>query len=1203
MRKRISAIFLAMTMVLSMAAGSVNVYADEDNRNDCVCGEICGENSVNEDCPVCSENYKDCAAEKEDDGGSVKTYEPDKDEERENDGRSSRQARNGEGTSVDNPLDVPVEGLAFENGKIYGIDLEWYKEQKKELTGEEDPEENPDFKLYVSVTIPAEIDGEKVTSIEMNSFTSGYTDEKYENGAVYTQTDESKKSYLDIGTFSVVSLNIEDADNLEKIEKQAFYRCSDLDGVIIFPDSLKYLGESYVFGDCTEIDGIVWSDSLVSIGEYGAGDEGPTSSAFAGCTGLRFATTKEKYEKAVDGNIDNFTDLTFPDGLEFIGGHSFLDAFQPGLELKVVIPESVETIGSEAFYNKNGEMRFSQIVVKRTSEEGLSGYDNAAFKWEKKTGDGDRECLVIMADKESYEEIRNKYSGFNYVKNAMTYPLDVEFKNGSEVVKTQENKLFGQYIKYTWNDETGFWDFDENYELPEIPGYVEPEPGYKGSVWIMDGEELTVDSKVTDDEAVLRGGGELEDPEVIFEVTAVPRVGSNETYKVKNGNTIRVPAGEYIRVDVIPIINHQLAGEDAGDIFFWYKWKDSTGERDGEKGFEFGEEKNTLRVSEVSQSRFEEEYYQLDIAGKTVGVDGWGDARPSYSFDETVYTSKNKQYYIKIEFYETAENLAYISANDYQWFIDEERDIYDKYKLSTVYDTPEELISGFLKEAFGEKTGIESDNDKYEKLSIEWELKPGTDYTDEPGETNTFVWTASEEEFEKLGWTNTNNILFTGEVNIPNPFEIKFTADGEDVSSVYVVKGKALKAEDFPSVPSKAGYNAAWSVTEDITGVTENMEVTAEYTPIEYLINYELDGGENDSDNPESYTVEDDLEFKEPSKRGYEFEGWTYGGMTEPEKDLTINAGEVTGDLTLTAHWSRESGGDSGRGGSYSLDNGYFVRYHNGDDTVRGGEYDHGDRVVIRDDVFAAPSGMELAGWSLDEGEDVDYEAGDVLRMPDHSVDLYAVWEETDEVYHKAYMNGYPGGTFGPERTITRAEAAQLLYGLHDDKTGGYSVYFTDVDNGAWYAEAVKVLSSKGIIAGSNGMFEPDRPVTRAEFAAMAARFAGEDGKGVNVFSDVFADEWYYGAVSCAAQNGWISGYPDGTFRPQNSITRAEAVTIVNKMLGRAPDEYYIYSNRYILNRFTDVSEDFWGYYQIIESAAGHYCRPGGDGENWSATA
>ena len=134
-------------------------------------------------------------------------------------------------------------------------------------------------------------------------------------------------------------------------------------------------------------------------------------------------------------------------------------------------------------------------------------------------------------------------------------------------------------------------------------------------------------------------------------------------------------------------------------------------------------------------------------------------------------------------------------------------------------------------------------------------------------------------------------------------------------------------------------------------------------------------------------------------------------------------------------------------------------------------------------------------------------------------------------------------------------------------------------------------------------MFEPDRPVTRAEFAAMAARFSGEDGKGVNVFSDVFADEWYYGAVSCAAQNGWISGYPDGTFRPQNSITRAEAVTIVNKMLGRAPDEYYIYSNRYILNRFTDVSEDFWGYYQIIESAAGHYCRPGGDEENWSATA
>lgn len=1201
MRKRISAIFLAMTMVLSMAAGSVNVYADEDNRNDCVCGEICGENSVNEDCPVCYENYKDCAAEKEDDGSSVKTYEPDKDEERENDGRSSRQARNGEGTLVDNPVEVPVDDLAFENGTVYGISEEWFREQKNKITENDNTEEDSDFLLYVSVIIPEEIDGEPVKTIAMNAFNNGYTEEKSDNGAMYVQTDDSKDSYLDIGEFSVVSVDMENAENLEKIETQAFQGCSDLDGVIIFPDSLKYIGESFVFGDCTELDGIVWSDNLVSIGENGGGDEGPASSAFARCTDLKFATTKEKYNEAEEaGELDDFTDLTFPESLEFIGKHAFLNAFQPGLELNVVIPESVETVGSEAFYNSVGEMRFSQFIVERTADEGLEGYDYAAFKWVRTGGDGDRECLIIMANEESYNTFRNDSNGLSYVTNAVTYPMKVEFKDESGVVDTQD-KLFGQYIKYELDKDTGFWNFNDDYELPSIPGYVEPEPGYKDSVWMMDGNELTVDSKVTDDEAVVSGGGELEDPEVIFKVTAVKRNDDKDTATMKSGQVLRVPANEYSYINIVPEITHPLAGDDVGEIYFWYKWNDSTDERDNESVFEFGRLPKTLRVDNIKESRFGEKYYQLDIDGKEVSSQGWGD--PNYNYDETVYKSSDKQYYIKIELYETAENLAYISANDYQWFIDEERDIYDKYKLSTVYDTPEELISGFLKEAFGEKTGIESDNDKYEKLSIEWELKPGTDYTDEPGETNTFVWTASEEEFKELGWTNTNNIPFTGEVNIPNPFEIKFTADGEDVSSVYVVKGKTLKAEDFPSVPSKAGYDAAWSVTEDITGVTENMEVTAEYTPIEYLINYELDGGENDSDNPESYTVEDDLEFKEPSKRGYEFEGWTYGGMTEPEKDLTINAGEVTGDLTLTAHWSRESGGDSGRGGSYSLDNGYFVRYHNGDDTVRDGEYDHGDRVVIRDDVFAAPSGMELAGWSLEEGEDVDYEAGDVLRMPDHSVDLYAVWEETDEVYHKAYMNGYPDGTFGPERTITRAEAAQLLYGLLDDKTGGYSAYFTDVDNGAWYAEAVKVLSSKGIIAGSNGMFEPDRPVTRAEFAAMAARFAGKDGKGVNVFSDVFADEWYYGAVSCAAQNGWISGYPDGTFRPQNSITRAEAVTIVNKMLGRAPDEYYIYSNRYILNRFTDVSEDFWGYYQIIESAAGHYCRPGGDGENWSVTS
>ena len=496
MRKRISAIFLTMTMVLSMAAGSVNVYADEDNRNDCVCGEICGENSVNEDCPVCSENYKDCAAEKEDDGSSVKTYEPDKDEERENDGRSSRQARNGEGTSVDNPVEVPVDDLAFENGTVYGISEEWFREQKNKITENDNTEEDSDFLLYVSVIIPEEIDGEPVKTIAMNAFNNGYTEEKSDNGAMYVQTDDSKDSYLDIGEFSVVSVDMENAENLEKIETQAFQGCSDLDGVIIFPDSLKYIGESFVFGDCTELDGIVWSDNLVSIGEDGGGDEGPASSAFARCTDLKFATTKEKYNEAEEaGELDDFTDLTFPESLEFIGKHAFLNAFQPGLELNVVIPESVETVGSEAFYNSVGEMRFSQFIVERTADEGLEGYDYAAFKWVRTGGDGDRECLIIMANEESYNTFRNDSNGLSYVTNAVTYPMKVEFKDESGVVYTQD-KLFGQYIKYELDKDTGFWNFNDDYELPSIPGYVEPEPGYKDSVWMMDGNELTVDSKV-----------------------------------------------------------------------------------------------------------------------------------------------------------------------------------------------------------------------------------------------------------------------------------------------------------------------------------------------------------------------------------------------------------------------------------------------------------------------------------------------------------------------------------------------------------------------------------------------------------------------------------------------------------------------------------------------------------------------------------
>ncbi len=1195
-----------MSVCMMLGSAPVISFAGDGDGEEavCSCETLCTEEAINEDCPVCIEDYTKCMVQdnetiednkKEEDSEDDVIYkEKEKDLEDKGDGTALLSLYNFDapGTSADNPVEVPQDGLAFNNGVVYGISQEWYKEKKKEITGIENIEENRDFRLYVSVTIPDEIDGKPVKTIAFNSFNNSYANEKYDNGSMYVQTDDTKKSYLDIGTFSVVSVDMENADNLETIEKQAFYNCTDLEGIIIFPDSLKNFGESYAFGNCTKLEGVVWSDNLEYLGDFDGRD--PSGAVFYGCSNLRFATTKEKYEEAEkNGNLGTFTDLTFPDGLKFIGNQCFQNAFQPGLELAVTIPASVETIGSQAFYNADGkEIRFSQFVVERTADEGLTGYNYAAFKWVNNAAP-DKVCLIIMADKASYDYFLNDNNGFSYVEDAVTYPLDVQFKNGSITVTT-EHKLYNQYIQYEMDPDTGVWSINTDYELPEIPGGTSTEPGYKASVWIMDDKELTVNSKVTSDTATLRIGGELEEPQVIFNIKAYHKNGDLQTLTMKSGQVLTIPINEYSRVDIVPEITHPLAGSNKGDIFFWYKWNDSDDTRDSESAFKYGKQINTLRIDDISDARSGSSYYQLDIDGRKVSGRG-----PSYNWDTSVYTTSGMQYYIRIKLTQSAENLAFINASEYQYFANNNT----KYMLSTVYDTADELISEYLYKTFGEETYIESETLEEEYLSVDWALKEGSTYSSEPGGYNTFVWTASEEEFAGLGWTNTDNIPLTGEVTIQNPYSVTFTADGNIAAVKYLTKLGTLAAADFPEVPVKNGYTGVWSITEDIVKPASNIVVTADYTPVTYSISYELNGGGNDSSNPVSYTIENDIVLKNPTKSGYSFIGWTYENQDEPKKDLMLSAGSITGDLYFTAHWDKksDSSSSSGGGSSYSLSSeAYYIRYHNDDDLVKDGKYGEGERVTIKDDVFDAPFGKALAGWSTEEGGKVEYLPGDTLRMPGRPINLYAVWEDETQV-HNAYISGYPDGTVGPDKTITRAEAAVMFYNLLDEKSG-YLNTFTDVPADQWYSDAVITLAGMGVVNGYlDGTFRPDSPITRGEFVTMAVNFA-KAGKGTYCsFTDVSDNMWYYGAVAKASQMGWIGGYPDGSFGPERYITRAEVTVIINRMENREADMNFISKNINDLNTFTDLSSDHWAYGSMMEAASGHnYVRSGENSEMWT---
>jgi hypothetical protein len=201
---------------------------------------------------------------------------------------------------------------------------------------------------------------------------------------------------------------------------------------------------------------------------------------------------------------------------------------------------------------------------------------------------------------------------------------------------------------------------------------------------------------------------------------------------------------------------------------------------------------------------------------------------------------------------------------------------------------------------------------------------------------------------------------------------------------------------------------------------------------------------------------------------------------------------------------------------------------------------------------------------------------------------------------HFAYIGGYSNGTFKPNGTLTRAEAATIFYRLMQNKNYISSKTFTDVNHNDWYYTAVSCLASKGVINGySNGKFLPNGQVTRAEFCAMAARFYSVKETTIH-FADVPVTYWAHKYIASAVAYGWIND-STGRYYPDQAITRQEVVLFVNNMTDRVPDENYIRNNLTNLNTFSDVPSGSSAYYEIIEAANGHtYVQTNGV-ETWKA--
>ena len=298
-------------------------------------------------------------------------------------------------------------------------------------------------------------------------------------------------------------------------------------------------------------------------------------------------------------------------------------------------------------------------------------------------------------------------------------------------------------------------------------------------------------------------------------------------------------------------------------------------------------------------------------------------------------------------------------------------------------------------------------------------------------------------------------------------------------------------------------------------------------------------------------------------------------------------------------------------------ENGYLVSYDLNEGEPAESE-DYTDEIVAEGTSItlkAAPSkdGYVFAGWS--DG-DTTYNAGDAVVV-EHAMTFTAQWKlEGEEIIagmtglltvaglgtddHIAYVYGYPDGTVRPNGTITRAEVTTIFYRLltsaRRDEIFTSENSFRDVNSSMWYNKAVSSMAAGGYIQGyADGTFGANKPITRAEFVCLAARFATKT-TGFASYTDVDNGHWAARSIAICASNGWVQGYEDGTFRPDQPITRAEAMTIINRMLGRGVSKGYVCKGA---ARFTDNDPGSWYYFEVLEATNDHEYRNARPFEQW----
>lgn len=319
--------------------------------------------------------------------------------------------------------------------------------------------------------------------------------------------------------------------------------------------------------------------------------------------------------------------------------------------------------------------------------------------------------------------------------------------------------------------------------------------------------------------------------------------------------------------------------------------------------------------------------------------------------------------------------------------------------------------------------------------------------------------------------------------------------------------------------------------------------------------------------------------------------GWEQTPNTDPNG--------ITGDVTYVYRF-----GSTGGGSSSGHSTRYTLHYEsNGGTAYKDERCSSGTKVTL--DKTPTRESYTFTGWYADKA--LTQKITSVTMNSDKTV--YAGWEATgvpDKLNgddHFAYVVGYSDSTVRPSANISRAETATIFFRLlkSDIRDGNLTAdnEFSDVSDGQWHNKAISTMAKLGIVKGRRAdRFDPDASITRAEFAAICARFNTKPVENSSSFSDI-SGHWAENEIERAAAFGWISGYPDGTFRPDARITRAEAMTMINRVLCRMPQ-----SGSDLLDSMVtwpDNKPSDWHYLAVQEATNSHdFDRQGEVGESWT---